>query len=139
MRSPNYLKPTGFALNLTPMIDIVFLLIIFFLVSSNLIQQDVSVALDLPAAETADPMKESETYKITVNVQTAGHYLLGIQPVSTEQLRRLFTDRRNEWGEKTEVRIRTDKEIPYGTIEPLLVLAAECNIVNVSFAVQEKR
>ncbi len=37
---------------MTPMIDIVFLLIIFFLVSSHLAKQEVQLDLDLPAAES---------------------------------------------------------------------------------------
>lgn len=123
---------------MTPMIDIVFLLIIFFLVSSNLIQQDVAMELDLPAAETAAPVQESETKKMTINVPRPGQILLGTQPVDQRQLRTHLTRQREYWGDETELRIRTDKNIPYGEIEPILVLAAECRIWDVSFAVVDK-
>ena len=126
-------------MNMTPMIDVVFLLIIFFLVSSNLIQQDVSMSLDLPAAETAQPTPETEAKKITLNVPAPGQWLLGAQPINRDRLREYFLQRRKEWGEDTGLRIRTNKDVPYGEVEPLLVLAAECGIWNVSFAVVERR
>ena len=126
-------------MNLTPMIDVVFLLIIFFLVSSNLIQQDVSIELDLPAAETALPIAETETRKITVNVPSPGRILIGAQPIDRERLKGYFLKQRNAWGDDTELRIRTNKDVPYGEISPILVMAAECGIRDVSFAVVEKR
>ncbi|MDR1963224.1 MAG: biopolymer transporter ExbD [Planctomycetaceae bacterium] len=139
MKVPEHLKPKGFLLNLTPMIDVVFLLIIFFIVSSNLIQQDVSVPIDLPEAETAVPAEEPETRKTTINVPKSGTVLIGTQPVDRNQLREHLIRQQQTYGEETEVRIRTNKNIPYGEIEPILVLAAECHIWNVSFSVSEKR
>jgi biopolymer transport protein ExbD len=139
MKVLEHLKPTGFSLNLTPMIDVVFLLIIFFIVSSNLIQQDVSMPLDLPAAETAKPIEDTETRKITINIPQSGTVLIGTQSVAPAKLREIFLRQRQTWGEKTEIRIRTNKDISYGEIEPILVLAAECGIWDVSFAVVEKR
>jgi biopolymer transport protein ExbD len=138
MKTPEHLKPNGFSLNLTPMIDVVFLLIIFFIVSSNLIQQDVSMPLDLPAAKTVKPLKESETRKITINIPKSRTVLIGTQPTDPAKLHKLFLRQRQTWGEETEIRIRTNKDIPYGEIEPILVLAAECGIWDVSFAVVEK-
>ncbi|MDR2756068.1 MAG: biopolymer transporter ExbD [Planctomycetaceae bacterium] len=132
------LKPKCFSLNLTPMIDIVFLLIIFFIVSSNLIQQDVSVPIDLPQAETAVPTEESESRKITINIPQSGTVLIGSQIVNQNQLREYLIQQQQIWGEKTELRIRTNKNIPFGEIEPILVLAAHCLIWNVSFSVTEK-
>ena len=39
---------------MTPMIDVTFLLIIFFLVSSHLAQQELQVDLELPAAASGE-------------------------------------------------------------------------------------
>ncbi|MDR3199393.1 MAG: biopolymer transporter ExbD [Planctomycetaceae bacterium] len=138
MKVPDYLKPKCFTLNLTPMIDIVFLLIIFFIVSSNLIQQDISVPIDLPQAETAVPTEESATRKITINIPKSGTVLIGTQTVNQNQLREYLIQQQQIWGEKTELRIRTNKDIPFGEIEPILVLAARCRIWDVSFSVTEK-
>ena len=40
------------SMNLTPMIDVVFLLIVFFVVSNSMMQNDVSMSVDLPTAES---------------------------------------------------------------------------------------
>ncbi len=136
---PPEIKPNSASMNMTPMIDVVFLLIIFFLVSSNLIQQDTSMELDLPAAETSQLAEETETRKITVNVPKPGSLFLGSQSIDRERLREHFLQCRLAWGDGTEVRIRTNKDVPYGEVAPILVLAAQCGIWNVSFAVTEKR
>ncbi|MDR0706112.1 MAG: biopolymer transporter ExbD [Planctomycetaceae bacterium] len=138
MKTPDYLKPKSFSLNLTPMIDVVFLLIIFFIVSSNLIQQDISVPVDLPEAETAKVTGEPETRKMTINIPQSGTILVGTQLVDRNQLRELLIQQRQMGGEKMELRIRTNKSVPFGEIAPILVFAADCGIWNVSFAVTEK-
>ncbi|MDR0869935.1 MAG: biopolymer transporter ExbD [Planctomycetaceae bacterium] len=140
MKSPDHLKPQGVSLNMTPLIDIVFQLIIFFMVTSNLVQQDVSVDIDLPAAETAKPLEEnSSSSKIIINVPQEKQILLGTQAVELKDLRSVFVNWHEKYGSKSEVRIRTNKNVSYGSVEPLLVLAAESGIKDVSFAVAEKR
>ncbi|MBT6848587.1 MAG: biopolymer transporter ExbD, partial [Planctomycetaceae bacterium] len=59
MQTPRYArsKETGF--NMTPMIDVVFLLIIFFLVSSHLARQETQLELDLPEASSGEQVEVS--------------------------------------------------------------------------------
>ncbi|GHT16495.1 hypothetical protein FACS1894189_0300 [Planctomycetales bacterium] len=139
MKPPEHLKSPTVSLNLTSLIDVVFLLIIFFIVSSNLIQQDVSMPMELPSAETGRIAEESETKKLTINIPQPGTLLIGTEPMDRNQLRQLLIQHREQWQDKTEIRIRTNKDVPYGEIELILVLAAECNVWNVSFAVSERR
>ena len=139
MQSPNRLRPSGVSLNLTPMIDVVFLLIIFFIVSSNLAQQDVALELDLPSAESGNRIKESDTRTITLNVPKAGTMLLGTEPVDAERLRAVLLHERQSSDKQIEVRIRTNKDVPYGVLEPILVLCAESGIWNVTFSVSKTR
>jgi biopolymer transport protein ExbD len=138
MKSPEHLKPQGRRLNLTPMIDVVFLLIIFFVVSNNLIQQDNALPLNLPEAETGTMPEEQRTKQLTVSIPSAGSFFVGIEPVNQDRLRQLITECRKDWGEEAEIRIRTNKDVPYGEIKKILVMAAESNVVHVSFAVTER-
>ncbi|MDR0327518.1 MAG: biopolymer transporter ExbD [Planctomycetaceae bacterium] len=135
MKPPEHLKPRGGRFNLTPMIDVVFLLIIFFIVSNNMIQQDSAVAVDLPEAETGTLPQEQQTKRLTVSIPSPGTIYVGVERMSRENLRRLLTECQKDWGEEAEIQIRTNKDIPYGEIKPILQMAAECGIVNVSFAV----
>ena len=137
MKSPEHLKPRGGRLNLTPMIDVVFLLIIFFIVSNNMIQQDNAVAVDLPAAETGILPEEPQTKRLTITVSSQGNLYVGTEIVDGERLRWIIEGCRKDWGEEAEIQIRTDKSVPYGTINPILRAAAESGILRVSFGVQE--
>ncbi|NLE37816.1 MAG: biopolymer transporter ExbD, partial [Pirellulaceae bacterium] len=69
MRVPNNLSRGGLGFNMTPMIDVVFLLIIFFLVSSHLARQEVQLELDLPAAVSGRQADEKEgVRRVVVNI-----------------------------------------------------------------------
>ncbi|MDR2642197.1 MAG: biopolymer transporter ExbD [Planctomycetaceae bacterium] len=138
MRSPDHLQPKGVSLNLTPMIDVVFLLIIFFLVSNNLIQQDVSIDVDIPSASNVDRITDAALKKITINIPVSGTIYIGAIPTNLQQLKSTLQKHRINWGEDAELRIRTNKNVPYAEIESLLLLAAEAGIWKVSFVVIEK-
>jgi biopolymer transport protein ExbD len=139
MRPPEHLKPQGGRMNLTPMIDVVFLLIIFFIVSNNMIQQDSAIAVDLPAAETGTLPQEQQTKRLTLSMPNPGTLYVGTEEiVNRGRLRHIMTECRKDWGEETEIQIRTNKSVPYGEIKPILQMAAESGIVHVSFAVKER-
>ena len=119
---------------MTPMIDVVFLLIIFFLVSSHLARREVRLELDLPTATSSQPDAASST-RLTVNVQSDGATLLGAIPVnSAELLERLQKEARDHKGD-LRVRVRGDQSTNYGYIEPVLAACAESGIVDISFGV----
>ena len=60
MRVPANISRGSLGFNMTPMIDVVFLLIIFFLVSSHLAQQEVQLELDLPGAGTGQRAEQDD-------------------------------------------------------------------------------
>ena len=136
MKSPEHLKPLAGRMNLTPMIDVVFLLIIFFIVSNNMIQQDTAIAVDLPTAETGILPQEQETRRLTISIPQQGTLYVGTELVDEERLRRILADSRRDWGEDAEVRIRTSRHVLYGEIRPIMQMAMENGFVHVSFAVQ---
>ncbi len=59
------------ALNLTPLIDVVFLLLIFFLVATRFAQEDRELPVQLPAASSAMPMT-MEPQELVVNIDQNG-------------------------------------------------------------------
>jgi biopolymer transport protein ExbD len=124
--------------NVTPLIDVVFLLIIFFLVSSHLAQQETQLEIALPAAQSSREAASSRTPRATINVLADGTLFLGSESATIDQLaQRLQVERAQTTGD-LEVRIRADRGLPYRLIEPLLVACAEARVWNVSFAVYER-
>ena len=133
------MKPPGGRFNLTPLIDIVFLLIIFFIVSDNMIQQDNAVDINLPEAVTGRLPTEQQMRRLTISIPRPGTLYAGADLIGdTARLQQLMLECRTNWGEAAEVRIRTNKDIPYGEIRPILRMAAESGIVRVSFAVTQR-
>jgi biopolymer transport protein ExbD len=123
--------------NMTPMIDVTFLLIIFFITSSHLAQQEVQLELDLPHATSGRNVGEIEARRVTVNVLEDGRVLLGSQAVQREELERRirYEQQQVAAGESLEVRIRSDRSVPYQFVEPILLACAKVGVWNVSFSV----
>ena len=71
---------------MTPMIDVVFLLIIFFLVSSHLAKQEAQMELDLPNANSGASAADDPAARVVINVTADGGLLVGGHRVSQEQL-----------------------------------------------------
>jgi len=135
MRAPAGKRSRSLGFNMTPMIDVVFLLIIFFLVSSHLAKQEVQLELDLPQAESGNEPLESRTPRVTVNVLPSGEAQLAGEPVGIGELSRRLEQERNQAGRDLEVRIRADRGAPYRFVEPVLLSCAQAGIWNVTFAV----
>ena len=72
MQVPQYRSKSSYGFNMTPMIDVVFLLIIFFLVSSHLSKQESQMELALPGAASGQDDIDQQTPRITVNVKADG-------------------------------------------------------------------
>ena len=125
-------------MNMTPMIDVVFLLIIFFLVSSHLQKQEAHAELDLPAAETGVENSESDSRILTVNISskpTGFQIAFGSRVVPPAKLMFQLQRELERSQGNLEIRIRGDRSIPYRVIEPILASCANLNIWNVQFAV----
>ena len=70
MKVAQYPRESGIGFNMTPMIDVVFQLIIFFMLITDLTQKDLE-ALTLPVAETASK-DEMVKGRITINIDKDG-------------------------------------------------------------------
>ncbi|MFV1966076.1 MAG: ExbD/TolR family protein [Pirellulaceae bacterium] len=135
MRLPNLRQSTRLEFNMTPMIDVVFLLIIFFLVSSHLAKQELQPDLDLPVADSGEKQVDTAHRRLTLNVLSDGDLTLAGRPVRRQDLPARLLDARQQEPGELEVRIRSDREVPYGRIAPILRSCVRAGIWNVQFGV----
>ena len=119
------------------MIDVVFLLIIFFLVSSHLARQESRIPLDLPVADSSFDAPPAAGL-MTVNVMPDGHWQIAGTAVEPAQLDRILRAHAGEHGDQAAVRIRTDRAVSYGQIEPILRAVSQAGLWNASFAVYQE-
>jgi len=135
MRVPSNLRRGRFGFNMTPMIDVVFLLIIFFLVSSHLARQESQMPLPLPTAQTGNRAGDDESPRVVVNVDGSGKITVFGRTVDATQLTEVLAMSAEKSGKSLQVRIRCDRRVPYASVEPVLLASARTGIWNVTFAV----
>jgi biopolymer transport protein ExbD len=138
MRVPNYPGSRGVSINLTPMIDVTFLLIIFFLVSSHLAKQENFLPLELPVAGSGISDFSDRT-TLTIQIPSDGSYLVNNTSVPLDQMQNLILIKMEENGKNPiRIRIRTDKSAAYAPIAKLLKLCAVTGNSDIVFAVYEE-
>jgi biopolymer transport protein ExbD len=139
MKIPQNRIPGDVGFNMTPMIDIVFQLIIFFLVSSHLAHQEAQMKLALPTARSGEEPPDDEASRhaprLTINIRPDGQTSLGTDVVNADELTERLKAKLDGGGSKMEVRIRCDRAAPYRTVEPVLLSCAKANVWNVTIAV----
>jgi len=120
-------------LNLTPLIDVVFLLLIFFMVSTTF-QKESEISLQLPKA-SEDPVEvPAEQYEIVVNA--AGKFFINdTELVNTdiETLRQALFDLTG--GQRDiPITIRADAQTPHQAVVTAMDAAAQLGLSRMSIA-----
>jgi biopolymer transport protein ExbD len=134
MRTPKYQERGSLEFNMTPMIDVTFQLIIFFLVSSRMAQQESQVEVDLPTARTGVERIDDATRRVTVNVTREGDWLVAGRRLDEPALG-AFLAEENEKAAQIEVRIRCDRSVDYGRVKPIMRQCLQADVWKVTFAV----
>jgi len=135
MKIPTRTQDRGFAFNITPLIDVVFLLIIFFLVASHFIRNETVERVELPLASQGKDDEESPT-RLVVTVMPSGEWQQGSTTISPEEFEQhLQTLIAKHSPEAIELRVRADRSVVYSKVEPILLTAARNGVTKVRFAV----
>lgn len=135
MKLPFNAEKRDVGFNMTPMIDVVFLLIIFFLVSSHLAKQEAQLQLPLPEARSGNTPTDMQTPRLTVNVLADGQLMLAGRKVQPAELLTRLQERIAEDGPNLKVRIRGDRAVHYRFVQPVMTACAQAGIWDVAFAV----
>ena len=138
MRSPSAGHRRELRVNMTPMIDVVFLLIIFFLVSSHLARQENRLPLPLPAADGGEEVSDTSGNRVVVNVLHDGSMLLAGRKVTSKELLRRLGNEVAETSSDLEVRIRSDRGVAFQFVQPILLAVSKSGARNVTFAVTKR-
>lgn len=136
MKIPHRSRGGGLRFNITPMIDVVFNLIIFFLVASHYARSEATVELELPKATGGEAELESSGRRLTITLPVDGSIYLGGEPSSLAEIAsRLQGSAASHGRGEVEVRVRTDRRVPFSRIAPLLQECSRVGIQRLRFAV----
>ena len=124
------IRPSGTAgnLSLTPLIDVVFLLLIFFLVTSEFEEEDRRMDIVLPSATSAQPMI-GRVREIVVDVDSDGTFYLGGQATASANLEKALNRAVIDNPTNQSVVIRADRETQF---QPVVDVMDICNRVGVA-------
>ncbi len=115
-------------LSLTPLIDVVFLLLIFFLVTSEFEEEERRLNIVLPEATSAVPMT-GKPREIIVDIDANGKIYLGGQPTSIAELETLLRTAVAENPTDQTAVIRADQA---STFQPVVSVMDVCNRTGIS-------
>ncbi len=121
--------------NLTPLIDIVFLLLIFFMVSTSF-QRDTEIALELPEAD--GPPLQTEPQVVSITIDSEGRYFIDEQELANRQ-RRTIEQAITRAVESDEVRIiiSADRRAPHEAVVRAMDASRQAGHPNISLATRE--
>lgn len=124
------------SINLTPLIDVVFLLLIFFMVSTSF-SELTQLVVDLPQAEGA-PASTNTTLLLVVDVE--GNMTLDGAPVPNDA-RGLSEALRQRLSGNTDipVTLSADAMTPHQYVVTAMEVAAQLNITRLTIAVENTR
>src|SRR3982074_924478 len=106
-------KPVMAEINVTPMVDVMLVLLIIFMVSAPLLT--VGVPLDLPQTQAKSLDQDQEPLTVSVNVK--GQVYLQNTEIPLEELvpkLKAITEARG--GAEERIFVRGDKQVDYGTV-----------------------
>jgi len=123
-------------LNLTPLIDVVFLLLIFFMVSTTFNKQS-EISIELPEA-SGKPLK-TDKFVIEIEIDNQGRYFVNQQRVKDSKVTTLKRAIRLTQGtEKTpQLIISSDRNTPYQSVVTAMDAARQLGLVNLTFATKQ--
>ncbi len=120
-------------INVTSLIDVMFLLLIFFMVSSTFKNQP-AINLTLPRSATAE---ETPVTPAVIYLTAAGAVYLNDQPVTAGELDRVLADLRSGGGEDDRIVLRADADAAHGDVVDIIDTVKESGFTRVSISARQ--
>lgn len=124
--------PEAPGFQIAPMVDIVFLLLIFFLVTWNFARVETELDVKVPTAKEGKESRRA-TGEVIINVKSDGTIVMNRRPLSPEELGATLRKISELYPDQAVV-LRGDQSTDYRHIVAVLDICRTANIWNVAFA-----
>ena len=123
-----------YSLQLTSLIDVVFLLLIFFMVSTSFVDFARRLDIQLPDTKKSSEVSQKQDFLLEVGVEKK--ISLNGKVVSLKELGRVLQASKRKPGPRT-LTIKADKRLDYGFVVRLMGISFDAGIRDMSVAVRE--
>jgi biopolymer transport protein TolR len=116
-------------INITPLVDVVLVLLLIFMVTAPVLQSGVQVAV--PQTRTVNQLTEEH---LVVTIDKDRNIFLQDKPVNIHDLPAILA--RNPKNEKKVVYVRADQAVPFGSFASVMDAVKQAGIANISIVTQ---
>ena len=117
-------------LNVTPLIDLAFALLIIFMITTPVIEQYNRI--DLPTQNSDNNQKPPEKEDKFITIDAEGRYNWGQDAVSKNELESLLDQVAKDSGEQPTIHLRGDRTLPYQKIMDVINMLKSRNLTKLS-------
>lgn len=121
---------------LAPMIDMTFLLLIFFMVTTKISKEQIKVDIALPVASNALTPDDLSNRDI-ISIDGNGEYWIGQRPVNKQELTDYLKQRFIDFP-PLKIYVRADAQTPGRKIKEFMRIASEAGAINVIFGTYQR-
>jgi len=138
MRIPVRRRQYGLKFDLTPLNDIVFLLIIFLVASPHFKSTETKDEIELAQVDINQGAESESERRLEITVTKTGEWRINGKPVAPDEMRRRINEAGNRYRNQKgrfELRLRCDRRATYGQVKPIVRMCVQAGIVDIKYAV----
>ena len=120
--------------NMTPMIDVVFQLIIFFVCTADMQQKSIDESIKLAMAPHAKPVEQKDPREVVIEVDGKGRISIARTYMSADYLYTIMRKTVIDHGQSTPVVIRGDGVTRHDSIKQVMDACTRAGLWKVKFA-----
>jgi biopolymer transport protein ExbD/biopolymer transport protein TolR len=117
-------------INITPLVDVVLVLLIIFMITAPVLQSGIEVAV--PKTRT---VKEITEQRLVVTIDRDQRVFLGEQPVNIHELGQKLLRPGDDPSHKV-IYLRADERVPFGAFASVMDAVKQAGITNISIVTQ---
>jgi biopolymer transport protein ExbD/biopolymer transport protein TolR len=117
-------------INITPLVDVVLVLLVIFMITAPVLQSGIEVAV--PKTRT---VKEITEQRLVVTIDRDQKVFLGDMPVNVNELGQRLHQSSGE-SKKQVIYLRADQRVPFGAFASVMDAVKQAGITNISIVTQ---